>query len=254
MILASAIGCVKYCNIQAEKAKRNNTVPDEFIKTVKSVFFPYTTCSKVEPTEFTLDVSAGAVTAIPKAGKSDPRGDQHVSQPIDGFELLSLPLSPNELSLFLGQTLLPTNITGTSLYSPSWSSSPTVNNRNLRLENVCNPNVSSSSENNGILGTLFKISSTGHSPSLTFPDYSIWPYIVSFQERNKSDNDKNEKEKNLVLSLFRHLRHLDQPSEKDTLTCEHVNAKQAKKFHDFLINVSWLCGICFYCLLYYLHG
>jgi len=244
MILASAIGCVNYCNIQAEKAKRSNTVPDEFVKTVKSVFFPYTTSSMVEPTEFSLDVSSGIVTEVLNAGKSDPKG-QEVIQRIHGFDLLSLPLSPNELSLFLGQTLLLTNKTRESLYSPSWTSSPTVNHRTLRPENVCNPNVSSSSENNGILGTLFKISNTGHSPSLIFPDYSIWPHIVSFQERKKSDDDKNEKEKNLVLTLFRHLRHLNQPSEKDTLTCEHVTAKHARKFHYFLNNVSLLCGICF---------
>jgi len=197
----------------------------------------------LEPTEFASHVSGTTTTST--TNEQDLQRAHEGTPPPDDFEMVVAITSPNELTLFMGQSLLPTSVDGDTFYIPSWCFSPTVNNRNVRVDRSWNPNISKEMKNFGIIGSLLGISKTTHDPSLVFPDYSAWPYTVVFSEKEEKVNETSETNKTLVLPLFRHLRHLHQPKMKDILTCEHVTAKQAKLLVNLLSSVRKMRDVLF---------
>jgi len=236
LILASAFGCINYFNNRVLVAAQDDRVPDDLLKTIKSAFFPYTTSSQLEPAEFAGHVSdSSEPSALNEQG---PHRAHEATPPPDGFDVVVASISPNEHTIFLGQSLLPNTIDSDTFYGPSWCFSPTVNNRNVRVDRSWKPDITAGMMSYGIIGCLLGLSDTSQDPSLVFPEYSVWPYTVVSSKHKEKDNKTSETNKDLVLPLFRHLRHLHQPDINEILTCEHVTAKQAKLLAKLLSRVS----------------
>lgn len=247
LIVASAFGCVNYCNNLVLGCIDNRDVPDDFIETIKNIFFPNFTISKTGkvdtsriPPNHVMEELRSKSSSTTNTVLSSP-GIKSSPTPVAGFESLVLQMSPNSMILFFGQTLLPSNsISNNGQFIPSWSSSPTVNHRTLRVDVIWSQENIMHSKNTGMLGFLYEIMNPMTTFSLDKHDYFVWPYsvVAASTVSNSHIITASGSKKNHVHTLFAHARHLSQNGKLDLLLCENITAAQCQNLLTLLQNVS----------------